>query len=282
DFDSQARVTKEMLDIHGWAKARDEISGELADEIGIDAERLPETCSPSIRILISGLTVLADRLASNLKWVERTQNDMRMGVLPLEDSSAWFIHQYEHAEEYVKAELGIYQGWENSETAANDILKGREARSAQEITRDSGGGLQALMAPTGSGKTEAALLRHSEENERLIFLLPTQATSNALMRRIQSAFSSTSNAASLAHGMASLEDFYATPVSAFNDSQKHEEPSTNEKGGLYPASFVRSGMARMLAPVCVATVDQALKAGLRIKWVHLLLTSLANAHIVID
>src|SRR5699024_8191398 len=137
DFDSQARVAKEMLDVPGWAEARDEISGALADAIGIDAERLPETCSPSISILISGLTVLADRLGSNLKWVERTQNDMRMGVLPLEDASAWFIHQYEHAEEYVKAELGIYQGWENSETAANDILKGREARSAQEITRDS-------------------------------------------------------------------------------------------------------------------------------------------------
>lgn len=282
DVGSQARVAKEMLDIPGWTESRDEISGALADAIGIDVERLPETCSPSVSILISGLTVLADRLASNLKWVERTQNEMRMGVISLEDSSAWFKHQHKHADEYVKSELGIYQGWEDSEAAANNILKGREPRAAQEVTRDSGGGLQALMAPTGSGKTEAALLRHSKENERLIFLLPTQATSNALMRRIQSAFSSTSNAAALAHGMASLEDFYATPMSAFNDSQSDEEPSTNEKGGLYPASFVRSGMARMLAPVCVATVDQALKAGLKIKWVHLLLTSLANAHIVID
>lgn len=279
---SQTRVAKELLDVPGWGEARDEIAGALADAIGIEIDILPDECSPSISILVSGLTVLADRLASNLKWVERTQKEMRRNVISLSDSMAWFHHQRSQAEEYVKAELGIYQGWESSEAAAKNILKGREARPAQQVTRDSGNGLQALMAPTGSGKTEAALLRHSEKKERLIFLLPTQATSNALMRRIQSAFSSTSNAASLAHGMASLEDFYATPMSAFNDAQHHDEPSTNEKGGLYPASFVRSGMARMLAPVCVATVDQALKAGLKIKWVHLLLASLANAHVVID
>lgn len=282
DVGSASRVAQELLDAPGWGEARSDLAEALSGAIGVDIESLPEEIPPSISVLLSGLTVLSDRLASNLKWVERTQQQMAAGELSLSGPGTWYMQQRHEAESYVKAELGIYQGWETPELAEESILKGRSPRPAQTSTRQAGGGLQALMAPTGSGKTEAALLRHSEKNERLIFLLPTQATSNALMRRIQSAFSSTSNAASLAHSMASLEDFYTTPVSAYNDSSSHEEPATNEKGGLYPASFVRSGMARMLAPVSVATVDQAVKAGLRIKWVHLLLMSLANAHVVID
>lgn len=57
-------------------------------------------------------------------------------------------------------------------------------RPAQLAVRDMDAGLLTIMAPTGSGKTEAALLRHHAngyEHERLIFLLPTQATSNAIM-----------------------------------------------------------------------------------------------------
>src|SRR5699024_3164714 len=43
------------------------------------------------------------------------------------------------------------------------------------------------IAPTGSGKTEAALLWASNKKdwERIIYLLPTRVTSNAIFKRLQ-------------------------------------------------------------------------------------------------
>lgn len=275
------RRADEMLNWKGWKTARESIQECFEGVVGVSREELPEECNPAVSILLSGLTVLADRLASNNEWVEKTRAATGRGELNLNNPSEWYRIQLEKADEYVRENLGVYSGWESQESAESVILQQRSPRPVQEMVRDAGDGLVGVMAPTGIGKTEAALLRHAQKNERLLFLLPTQATTNALMRRVQRAFSDTPNVASLAHSLASVEDFYNTPVSSFQDDAERD-PSCRESGGLYPASFVRAGMSRLMAAVSVGTVDQGLKAGLRTKWVHLLLLSLANAHIVVD
>ena len=55
-----------------------------------------------------------------------------------------------------------------------------------------------------------------------------------------------------------------------------------DNGGLFPTEFVKSGASRLLAPVCVGTVDQAILGSLPTKFNHLRLLALANAHVVID
>lgn len=271
----------DFLHQRGWDEARDGLAAEVATATGCDPGELPESCSPKISLLLSGLTVLADRLASSEKWVLRSQEDMASGTLNLAQPRVWFDRQTEQARAYVEQNVGVYHGWPDYAEATRDILAGRDPRPMQKEVSRAGEGMVTVMAPTGSGKTEAALLRHAQRDERLIFLLPTQATTNALMRRVQRAFQNTPNVASLAHGMASVEDFYNTPVTVFDDRHESSD-SCQEPGGLFPRSFVRGGMSRLLASVCVGTVDQALKAGLRAKWVHLLLLALANAHVVID
>lgn len=278
---SSMKRADEMLKWEGWKTAHENIQECFERAVGVSRNELPEECDPAVSILLSGLTVLADRLASNNEWVENAQAATSRGELNLNDPTEWYRVQLERADEYVRENLGIYSGWESQEHAESVILQQRSPRHIQKIVRDAGDGLVGVMAPTGIGKTEAALLRHAQKNERLLFLLPTQATTNALMRRVQRAFSSTPNVASLAHSLASVEDFYDTPVSSFHDDTEGD-PSCRESGGLYPASFVRAGMSRLMAAVSVGTVDQSLKAGLRTKWLHLLLLSLANAHIVVD
>lgn len=265
----------------GWYAARESMIALVAAATGVDMASLPQVCSPRVSLLLSGLTVLADRLASSEEWVARSQEDVASGALELGQPRAWFERQSELAVAYIENNIGIYQGWTSTAEAARDILAGRDARPMQRSVAEAGEGLVTVMAPTGSGKTEAALLRHAQRDERLIFLLPTQATTNALMRRVQRAFQNTPNVASLAHGMASVEDFYDTPVTAFDDHHDCSD-ACQEPAGLFPKSFVQAGMSRLLASVCVGTVDQALKAGLKVKWVHLLLLALANGHVVID
>lgn len=265
----------------GWPEARDNLVAVVAAATGVERASLPQVCSPIISLLLSGLTVLADRLASSEEWVDRSREDLSSDALTLGQPRAWFERQSELAVAYIENHVGIYHGWPSAAAAARDILAGREARPMQRSVAEAGEGIATVMAPTGSGKTEAALLRHVQCDERLIFLLPTQATTNALMRRVQRAFQNTPNVASLAHGMASVEDFYDTPVTAFDDHQDCSD-AAQEPDGLFPKSFVKAGMSRLLASVCVGTVDQALKAGLKVKWIHLLLLALANGHVVID
>ncbi|AWB82411.1 CRISPR-associated helicase/endonuclease Cas3 [Corynebacterium yudongzhengii] len=274
----QKQAARQLMESPGWAEARRDLKDALSTAIGVRIDDAPKKVSPTVTILISGLTVLADRLASNQAWIAETL----ARDLSLSDPETWYQVQREAAKPYVARELGLYQGWESQEEAEHDILRGRSPREVQEKVRDAGDGLVAVMAPTGCGKTEAALLRHAQKDERLLFLLPTQATTNALMRRVQRAYANTPNVASLAHGLASVEDFYTTPVVPFSDDNHEHDECAHEQGGLFPGSFVRAGMSRMLASVSVATVDQALKASLKIKWVHLLLLSFANAHVVID
>ncbi|MGV9189151.1 CRISPR-associated helicase Cas3' [Arcanobacterium canis] len=269
-----------------FSQAQQDLLEILADTCGIRRIDLPHTLSSELTLVLSGLTILADRIASGDPFVEAGMSLLETGKLSLDEPRKWLGTRKVEAEKRVANTVGIYQGWDNLEEAQKAILSEHTPRSLQVKAMDSHDGLLNLMAETGNGKTEAAILRHAcEPHERLIFLLPTQATSNAIMRRIQKIYSGTSNVASLAHSLATVEDFYQTPLSVYDDQSKKLRVSVETSSltsGLYPSSFVRSGSARLLAPICVGTIDQALATSLPGKWIHLRLLALANAHIVID
>ncbi len=95
-----------------------------------------------------------------------------------------------------------------------------------------------LRAPTGTGKTEALLL-WAGRAERIIYLLPTQATTNAMWRRLRGIYGN--DAVGLAHGRASYmlrREFDEDPLDL----------------RLFGSVFAK--------PVTVATLDQYLLAHL--------------------
>lgn len=277
-FASKRKVAERELTSSGWLKAQRDVLACVADACGLEVSGIPAEVSPTVTLLLSGLTILADRIASGLPFVEGGARILAEYPNALKNPAQWISQRHHEALVRVRDTAGIYNPWPSAKAAKQSILGDFGLRPIQKEALAVGGGVWSLMAQTGSGKTEAALLRHSTRNERLIFLLPTQATSNAIMRRVQKAYEGTANVAALAHGLASVEDFYVNPVSVYSD----DENSDSRPDGLYPSSFVKNGAERLLAPVCVGTVDQALLASLPAKWIHLRLLALANAHIVID
>lgn len=95
-----------------------------------------------------------------------------------------------------------------------------------------------LRAPTGTGKTEALLL-WAGETERLIYLLPTQATTNAMWRRLRRIYGD--DAVALAHGRAT-----------YMLRQESDEDPLDAR--LFGSVFAK--------PVTVATLDQYVLAHL--------------------
>lgn len=252
-----------------WKDAREELTADVMTACGLDPDAELPPVTSAIAVLIAGLVILADRTASEWHAVKQAQDDIADGLLEVKDHVGWMIRRSAFFAERLPRTLGVYRDFDDAQAS---IAGEYTLRPLQEAGLEVGDGLWIAMAPTGNGKTEAALLRHAQRPERLIFALPTQATTNAMMKRVQKAYQGTGNVAELAHRLASVEDFYALPA----------EHRTADKHGLIPSEFLRNGTARLLSPVAVSTIDQVLAGSLRTKWAHLRLLTLANAHIVID
>ena len=117
------------------------------------------------------------------------------------------------------------------------------------------------VAPTGSGKTEAALLWASQKcpYERLVYLLPTRNTSNAIYQRLCDYFGK--GRCAIVHASAF---FY----------RKEQDEFFEKIDYLKDKAFSQ--------PITVSTIDQMLTAGFNLGHWELKTFHLRNAWVVID
>jgi CRISPR-associated endonuclease/helicase Cas3 len=130
-------------------------------------------------------------------------------------------------------------------------------------------GLIIIEAPTGSGKTEAALayawrLLHTELAESIVFALPTQATANAMLTRAggfgRCAFGSANLV--LAHGNRSLNPEFQRLV----DAGRTTTAQGREEAGVQCAAWLASSRKKVfLGQIGVCTVDQTLLSVLPVR-----------------
>lgn len=244
---------------------------ELEKSVSILLEDLKKYEIPhEIVILLSGLVILADRLASNEKSVIKAHEQLICGELDLRKPEEYINKREEFLTKLAEKEIGF-----SKSLSEKSILGDFAPRGVQNLVPEERG-LWLVMAPTGAGKTEAALLRHTKAKENLIFLLPTRSTTDAMFSRVQKIYSSIDGAsvATLAHGDAYLSDFYSRKHGV-NPDHEHCGP------GLIPSGFTNAG-AKLSAPITIGTIDQMVMGGLPLKWSHLRLLTLANSHIIID
>ncbi|WP_020602099.1 CRISPR-associated helicase/endonuclease Cas3 [Spirosoma spitsbergense] len=123
------------------------------------------------------------------------------------------------------------------------------------------------IAPTGSGKTEAALLWASQREgfEKIVYLLPTRVTSNSLYLRLHEYFGRAAD---------NQDDYTAIVHSSAKLFRLELDETYDNFSYLREAAFFKA--------VTVATVDQMLTQGFNIGWWEMKTFHLFRARVILD
>ena len=225
---------------------------------------------------LSGLTVAADWVASNVEWFPPAAPDISPGdyLERARDQSAHAV---------VRAGLSPTPpatGKDAQTLAGVTALRPMQA-ATEDIPLLDGPMLVLIEDATGAGKTEAALiLAHrmiaSGRARGLFFALPTMATANAMFARMETVAAGLFAAPpslTLAHGRAHLHPGFRALIGA-------EDDPTPEAGCTRWLADDRR--RSLLAEVGVGTIDQALMGVLPTRFATLRLFGLTDRVLIVD
>ena len=237
-------------------------------------EDLPLISQPG-QVILSGLLIMADWIASNEKYFP---------LIPIDTDK---VESDRVETGFTKWYRDRAETWE-PESYCNDIYQKRfgfEPREVQKkvsdiISKIDNPGIIIMEAPMGIGKTETALVAVEELAKKtnrtgIFFGLPTQATSNGIFSRVEDWLKHCEGEKSirLIHGKAQLNDQFANLPKSRNI---HDEDSIGVN------EWFAGRKVAILDDFTVGTVDQVLLAALKQK--HLMLRHLgfANKVVIID
>ncbi len=255
---------------------------DALDEAGITSlEQLP-ALTEHAQMIMSGLLIMADWIASNTKFFPLVDFDdiaETDGLYPQRVEQAWdklgFTERWQtDRERFSNSEFREVFGF-----VPNDVQ-----REVMEIVCGcTAPGLFIIEAPMGCGKTEAALsaaelLACKCRKNGLFVGLPTQATANGIFPRIKSWGEHQSgydyHTIQLRHGSAALNQVFSKVQRGI--------PEDESDSGLIVHTWFDDKKTSCLADFVVATVDQMLMSALKRKHVMLLHLGLAEKVIIID
>ena len=288
-----AREARKRPDLYGWSRdpaapwmaARSELFDLVVNVAGADRVLTAGAAGIELgrarELIFAGYVVLADWLASNEQLFSYASGPFTADYV---DVSA---RQAAGALEAV--------GWRRWETSGHvleferrfgfspNALQREVIRVAREATS---GGLLLIEAPTGIGKTEAALaavelLAASQGLGGTFLALPTQATSNQAFTRARRWLEHLGpgvHVMELAHGKArqlvEFQEIHGAPSCVDIDEESD--------GTVIAEAWFGGSKRRLLAPFVVGTVDQALLCAARVKHVALRQVGLQGKVVVID
>lgn len=243
-----------------------------------DVSELPQI-DCSAQMLLSGLLIMADWLASNTELFP---------LLSLEELKPTDPMRAEHAWE----RLDFPQMWKPEKVImSDDDFKetfGFAPRSVQSevlktVENSENTGIYIFEAPMGCGKTETSLaaseiLGAKFGKNGVFFGLPTQATANGIFPRILSWAETQStelyHSVQLNHGSAALNPLF--------QNIQRGIPQEESDSGLIIHNWFCDSKKACLADFVTATVDQMLMLALKRKHVMLLHLGLSEKVVIID
>lgn len=237
------------------------------------------------QMLMSGLLIMADWIASNTEWFPLVDLD---DVNRIED-----IYPERTIIGIERLRLPEMLDTDNIVTEMFDFSRrfGFSENLLQKALIDIVSschrpGIVVIEDQMGSGKTEAALaaaeiISHEEGCRGLFFGLPTQATANGIFPRLLKWGESQSErmirSIRLAHGGAE----YSKDYQAIRENSVILSDEDNE-GGLIVHEWFSGRKKALLADFVIGTVDQLLMADLRQKHVMLRHLGLAGKVVIVD
>lgn len=269
----------------GWVEQRAALVDLIHEACGRPAA--PARTAPGgVAVVVTGLVVLADWLASQARWVLA-----RLGEWRAAGEGDWFAH---HARAVKAAPAAVAQAqlgapvWKPAASFAQAFPDITVPHPLQADLGDRlpglarGAGLLLVTAPTGDGKTEAGLygarvLGAASGRQGLAVLLPTMATTDAMWSRVR-AYVARSTASdtpvTLLHGLAWLNtDYNGTDADA-----EIEDGCTSTTAG----EFLRRRHLGLTAGAAVGTWDQAAMAVLPVRFNVLRWLGLSGKTVIID
>ncbi|GMV90134.1 MAG: CRISPR-associated helicase/endonuclease Cas3 [Chthonomonas sp.] len=259
---------------NAYEKAQQDLCSMLQDVLGVRFDTVPAVKDhSSFGMRLCGHIVLCDWIASN----EAFFTDGRLKGI-------------ECPRDYLSAARTVARDWvdrlglrrpDQTPPRPRDVV-GKPRPLQQTLLEETiPPGLVIIEAPMGEGKTEAAWILAEKWTEwgfhGMYMALPTMATSDALHGRYRQDYLEKlgrGNQAKLVHGMAWLRD----------DTEPENPPVAGETGEdrASAAAWFRPTRRAMLAAHGVGTVDQAMLAGMNVKFGFLRLFGLDRRVVVID
>ncbi len=248
--------------------ARHEFVSALAEIFltpeGLNFRDLPPLASLSAQSLLAGFCAVCDWIGSNTDVFKYQKPDAalleylnaRIAKIQTDD----VLHRF--------GLLAAAVEYKN----VNALLKPEEFPRGVQVQVDSlpiTPGLTLIEAPTGSGKTEAALayawrLLDQGVADSIAFALPTQATANAMLTRAEAFARLVFGDASvvLAHGKSEFNDAFQRLA----NTGKHQTAQGKLEATIQCASWLYSSRKRVfLGQIGVCTVDQVLLSVLPVR-----------------
>ena len=246
------------------------LSDLFLSPVGLSLENCPpifETTKngQSAATMLAGFCSVCDWLGSSdfFKYNDQACED-------LEKLKLWYEQRLGIAENALQAAgvIGEIKPYQNIDA----LIKGNSPRQIQCLVNDltQQQSLTLIEASTGSGKTEAALayawqLLALGQAESIVFALPTQATANAMLKRLEEAasllFAQETNVV-LAHGRANYQQTFIDLKQASESKPAQGKEEAWVQCGLW---LSQSRKRIFLGQIGVCTVDQVLVSVLPVK-----------------
>jgi len=295
---SDLRMGRDTLGNNEWEATRNGLLQELAKALNIDisndARYKPDIIDPLTVPLLAGLISVADWIGSNQDFFP-CLNEPRQPPEPVD--AKYFEAANDRAEKALH-ELGWLPEVIFSEEAPfTHVFSGFMPNSLQISVEDIAikqvsPYLMIIEAPTGQGKTEAALyaadLALCRGFARGIYIaMPTQATSNAMFKRVLDDYLKHRGHQGklnlqLVHGNALLAGMGKVREGEISDFKTSNIDTGDKNADTEAQSWFTAKKRPLLSPFGVGTIDQSLLSVLQTRHWFVRLFSLAGKVVIFD
>ena len=292
---AELRMGRDTLGNDGWKTARQELFREFANTVGFDLARWAPSSSeitdPALVPVLGGFISVVDWIGSNQDYFPCVGECGAPVTIGAEDY--WKRAQSQAQEALEKL------GWLPSVSFAHeqpfDTVFGRfTPNDLQEVTIDLASKqtspyLMIVEAPTGQGKTEAALYAADMAMCRglargMYIAMPTQATGNAMYKRVLHDYLKHRGHRGklnlqLVHGDALLAHM---PEAKEGEISEFNPKDIGDEGDVEAQAWFTAKKRPLLAPFGVGTIDQSLLSVLQTKHWFVRLFGLAGKVVIFD